>query len=130
MATIKRRRSVTPIAEHVAKWHDLKDQSDAVASALAAEKDIIIAHMERNGRKNLTVDFEGKSYSVTKIQATSVRIDEAKLQKGLGAKLWEKVTTRVLDKKKLEAYMASGEVDATVVAKCSEDHENAPYLKR
>lgn len=72
---------------------------------------------------------DGRTISATKVTATKTVINEAGLKKTLGAKLWEKVTTVSLDKKKLEAFIASGEIDATKVAQNSEVFNNEPFVK-
>lgn len=56
-------------------------------------------------------------------------LDEGKLKKNLGAKLWVAITTRVLDRKKLDAFLASGEIDAAVIAQCSNESPRTPYIK-
>ena len=51
------------------------------------------------------------------------------LKTKLGAQMWNKVTTRSLDRGKLDAFIASGEVDAMTVAAASSELPNRPFLK-
>lgn len=63
------------------------------------------------------------------IEGTSMVIDDVKLRRRLGARLWGKVTKTVLDKKMLEAAIAAKEVDPIIVAECTEEVPRTPYIK-
>lgn len=65
----------------------------------------------------------------SRVQASSVVTDEGKLKSRLGVSLWTKVSTRRLDKKKLDAFIASGEIDPKDVAACSTEKTNAPFIR-
>lgn len=67
--------------------------------------------------------------AATLVEAARIVIDEERLKKALGADLWNKVTKRVLDKSALEDQMAQGVVDPVVVAQCSDEKPNKPYLR-
>lgn len=71
--------------------------------------------MERDGVKSMT----SERYKGTLTNSQRVSIDEDRLKKELGHKVWAKVTTPKLDKDKLEAAIAMELVDPMVVAKCS-----------
>jgi transcriptional regulator with AAA-type ATPase domain len=79
--------------------------------------------------KTVRVDMEdGTPVNVTVVRGTKVNIDENGLKKALGASMWDKVTTKSLDMKKLQAYIASGEIDPMVVANVSKETAIAPYV--
>lgn len=74
-------------------------------------------------------DGEGIKVKATRVQATSLVIDESQLKKSLGATMWNKITRRVLDSAKLEDAIAEGKVDPVDVAQASSENKNAPYVK-
>jgi hypothetical protein len=80
--------------------------------------------------KSFTVEADdGRTLRATRVQSTSWSIDEPALQTELGATTWNRVTTRVLDRKKLEAYIASGDIDPVVVASVSTEKTNKPFIR-
>ena len=72
---------------------------------------------------------DGRIVQCKRYQNTSIVINETQLKKALGTKMWANITTLSLDKKKLEAFIASEEIDATVVAKCSSSSKGLPFVK-
>lgn len=117
------------LAEKVALLESLKQEKAEVDGQIKELQADIISILDRAEQKSLSVDIEGRSVKATKVQSVKTMIDEGSLKRTLGEKLWLKVSTRVLDKKKLEAFIATGEVDPMVVAECSTESENAPYIK-
>jgi hypothetical protein len=65
----------------------------------------------------------------TLVESSGLTIDEHRLQRAVGATNWQKITSRVLDKAKLEDAIARGLVDATLVAECSAETPRRPYVK-
>lgn len=117
------------LAEKVALLESLKqDKADVDAQIKELQSDIIDI-LDRAEQKSIAVDIDGRTVKATKVQSVKTLIDENSLKRSLGEKLWMKVSTRVLDKKKLEAFIATGEVDPMVVAECSTESDNAPYVK-
>ena len=122
---IVRKSVAAKIIELEAAKHERARLDDRIADLQAA----IIAQMDSQEQTTMVVDLEDRNIKVTKVQGIRTIIDEISLKKKLGAKAWEHVSTRVLDKKKLEAHIATGEVDPLVVAECSTEQPNKPYLK-
>lgn len=101
----------------------LKVTEDELAGSL-------LDRMEDHKRKALKVTFsDGSVHNITRVQATKVHILWDKLRKRIGAGLWNKITIRVPDSKLLEAHIANGDIDATIVAECSEETSNKPFVK-
>jgi hypothetical protein len=63
------------------------------------------------------------------VESSTLQIDEAMLKKKIGAKMWEKISRRLLDKKLLEDRIAIGEIDPTVVAGCATEVPRSRYLR-
>lgn len=107
------------------------DRAVEISRKLAAlseeDKDVrgtIVTGITERGEKTV----KGTSGRATLSAKRTTEYNEPSLQKRLGASLWNKITTRVLDKKKLLAYIASGEVDGAVVAACSSETTGKPYV--
>lgn len=89
----------------------------------------IVGLFRKRGIKTRTIDEGAIAITATLVAGSEEVIDPAKLKKALGAAKWGKVTTLVLDKKKLQDAMARGLVDPNIVASCSETVDRAPYIK-
>lgn len=114
-------------AEHV---QDLQGQMKTIKEEVDMVKGRMMDRMDERNRKSLKVKFsDGKVHNIAKVQATSVHILWDKLKKRVGAGMWKKITIQVPDQKLLEAHMANGEIDPTVVAECSEETAAKPYIK-
>lgn len=89
----------------------------------------LIAELHGQGLTSIHTQIGGETITGTLVEATRILIDEPRLQKSVGALTWAKITKRVLDKPRLEAAMAKGDVDPAVVAAASEEVPNKPYVK-
>lgn len=116
---------VTKIATLESLRND-KDRIDAQIKELQSE---LIDHLDAMETKTLSVDMDGRPVTLTRVQAVRTKIDDTALRLVLDKNIWLKVTTRVLDAKKLEAHIASGEVDALTVSECTSEVLNSPYIK-
>jgi len=117
------------ITDKIALLDSLKRERDDIDDQIKEVQSDIIAELDRLEEKNLIVEIDDRKVKATKVQGTRTTIDENTLKRSLGEKLWMKVSTRILDKKKLEAHIASGEVDPLVVAESSTETQTSPYIK-
>lgn len=103
------------------------------AEDLAAEKTTIeariITALEKKGQKSLVVMEGANKVSGTLVAPQRVTVDEERLRKALTAKDWKTITRLVLDKTLLEAAVAVNQIDANVVAQCSDVKDTKPYIK-
>jgi hypothetical protein len=117
----------TPAQRLVREYADAQTVAKAAQEKVDALKaDLLAALGEEGGKAKVSLP-DGHSISASIVQGSSVRIDEDRLRKAVGAVVWGKITTRVLDKRKLDAFIASGEVKPVTVAKVSEEVPTAPY---
>jgi hypothetical protein len=108
----------------------LRRKKDELEDTIDALQQRIVLTLDSLEVKTHSVEGEGgRTIKATRSQSNRTVIDETGLKKSLGETLWNKVSSRVLDKKKLEAYIASGEVNPTTVAKCSTENEGKPYIR-
>lgn len=120
---------------------DVESDIEAIGqkrATIATLNDEVKTHQERvveafahdpKGRKSTTIERNGQKWAVTYVEGESVVLDEAKLKKRLGATLWNKITTRSLDKKKLDAFIKSGEIATSDVAACSDLIPRTPHTR-
>lgn len=112
--------------ESLAKTYtDLRYERDSAAKQMEAVRDQILAEMEAGGVDSTTAG----TYSVVVARPTSAVLDEPGLSAELGTKMWDRVTTRSLDRNKLDAYIKSGEIDPETVAQYTEIIERNPSLR-
>ena len=102
-----------------------KQVKDEVLAEYAKAEEALVQIMQEHGVKSVT----GTEAKGTLIEGTRIVIDEAALKKRLGAGMWDKITKQVIDKEKLEARIAVGDIPATAVAVCSEEFPNKPYVR-
>lgn len=101
-----------------------------MAKAEAAEAQRLLSELlTRNRRKSY--EFQDGDYRVraTVVRGETTKIDEAGLKKELGYRLFNKVTKRVIDNKKLQDAMADGTIDPMAVGKHVEVKENRPFIR-
>lgn len=109
---------------------DLRVQKSRIEATIKEKQQRILEAFEHVEQSSKTFTHsDGRRFTVTRVQGSSVVIDEEKLKNRLGASMWNKITARVLDRKKLEAFIGSGEIPTTVVAACSDEVPKAAYVK-
>ena len=85
------------------------------------------------GLKSLSFDHDIGDSEIritgTRVEGTTLIFDEARLRKALGQRGWNAVSTRTLDRSKLEAAVADGRVDPRTVAECSEERPKKAYIR-
>lgn len=106
----------------------------AAEEVLSKQKEDIQARlveiMQSNSRGTMTAkSSDGRVVKGTLVVAERVIIDSDRLKDALPAKMWDKITTRVLDKGLLEAHVTTKAIDENVVASCSEIKANKPYVR-
>lgn len=80
-------------------------------------------------KDSMELDLVGSTKKVTLVKSETVKIDEEGLREALGEKMWDKITTRKLDNKKLESFVAVGDIDIEVLDTYSEIVPRTPYIK-
>lgn len=119
------------MVEKVKRIDALNSRKDKIDAEVKQLRDELLVEVIALKVKTIPVTIGARTFKVTKVEPKGgVIIDEVALRNALGEKDWLKVSTRTLDTKKLEANIASGEVDANKVSECSVEKEpSAPYIK-
>lgn len=99
-----------------------REKSDAMLRFAEAEARLMSALGERRTAKV-------GSHRVTVVRRETTKIDEPKLKKVLGARLWNKAARTILDRSKLESLISTGEISIDQVATASEIVASKPYLR-
>ena len=88
----------------------------------------LIKQMEADQRKSYKWTVDGMSHIVTYTQTHTTVIDERGLRRALRAKVFDKYTKRVLDRRAMERAMDTGEVDPVIVRAYTTLEPNKPHL--
>jgi len=108
---------------------DLRSEKRNLEDSISVVQDAALDGLSELGIKSITIDLDTITVLGTRVDGTTLHIDEGKLRKRLGARLWQRVSTRTLDRNKLEALVAAGDIDPRIVAECSEENPKKPYIR-
>lgn len=111
------------------KVKDAKEAADQAALEHDEAKAKLLDYMEELEITNATVSDGEHKASSTVVRSKTTTYNEDRLKKRLGATLWNKVTTRKLDEKKLAAYVKAGDIETSVVAEAITETPRKPYVK-
>lgn len=132
MATSKPRkikRGTTADLSHVEQlakeYIDLRSERDDAAASMTAVRDQIVSLLEGAGENSLRTE----RHQVVLSRPTSMTLDEEGLKDDLDPELWSRITTTILDRNKLDAYIKSGEVDPDLVAQHTVETPRSPVLR-
>jgi hypothetical protein len=78
--------------------------------------------------EKVQADFGDETLTGTLVAGEDVKLDAGKLKRRVGAERFNKVTTPVVDRKKLEAAMLTGLIAPEWVAECSEVVSRKKYI--
>src|SRR5690242_2172468 len=109
-------------------YEKAREDLDSATLRLKNVEAAILNYCEKRQKKTLAVLKDGKQYTATYTQRNTTKIDEKGLRKALTARVFDRYTKKVLDKKSLETAMSDGEVDPAVVARFVEQSPGAKYL--
>jgi len=102
------------------------DKAQARLDELAAR---LIKMMEQDQRKSYTWRVGDQICTLTYVQGHTIHVDEPGLRRKLTARVFDKYTRRVLDRKKMEQAIDTGEVDRVTIAPFLTERPNKPFLK-
>lgn len=101
------------------------DKAQAVLDDAAAR---LRKQMESDQRKSFSWVNDGVRRRITYVQQYTNVVDEPRLRKALTAKVFDKYTKRVLDRKAMEQAMDAGEIDPITVSRFVQQQPKKPYL--
>lgn len=111
--------------------YEAKQELELAESKFQYHQSKLIEELSIKGLDSISVQDGSEAMTIQAkiVKATRIIFDEPKLKKLLGADKWKKVTKLVLDKTLLEDQVARGEVSTELIATCTEEKPNKPYVK-
>lgn len=118
------------LIEGIKELRRLRDEKDRLEKDIDGVQGESISLLDRLGFKSIAFDTDsGSKITGTKVEPTALEFDEVKLKKKIGIANWNRVTTKVLDRKKLEAAVAEGHISPATVASCASEIPRKPYIR-
>lgn len=115
--------------EDLIRLAKIKAAQDELAREKGEVETRLLADLVSRGVKTISAQVDGADLSGTVVQPERTTIDADGLEHDLTKRQWERVSSRVLDKELLEAAVAQGIVDISVVHKHSETKPTKGYVK-
>jgi hypothetical protein len=112
----------------VAQYLNAKTEYDKAKAHYEDLQAQVTKQMEADHRKRYKWNQQGKVCTLTFVQQHQTDIDEPGLRKALTAKVFDRYTKRVLDRKAMELAMDTGEVDPVTVSRFVATRPKKPFL--
>jgi uncharacterized protein YuzE len=112
----------------VAQYLNAKTEYDKAKAHYEDLQAQVTKQMEADHRKRYKWNQQGKVCTITFVQQHQTDIDEPGLRKALTAKVFDRYTKRVLDRKAMELAMDTGEVDPVTVSRFVATRPKKPFL--
>ena len=109
--------------------HQTKVKRDEVEAAYKAASKAYLAALSDNEMDSMTTEWRDLRITGTKVQASTVKVDEEALAEAVGSQKWVTISKRVLDMKLLEDAVVRDRVSPTLLAQHSTEVPRAPYTK-
>lgn len=116
-------------SELVADFLAARVERDQAEERFRELEERLIKEMEADQRKSYRWRVEGRTHTLTYTRSSTTSIDEPGLRRALTAKVFDKYTKRVLDRKRMENAIDAGEVDPVTVSRFVTQTPRKPYLK-
>lgn len=102
-----------------------KDLQAEATRKVFEQEALVLDLLETQGVKST----KAGTWKVTVVRGETAVVNESGLAKALGARAWNKLTKKSLDKGKLEKAIADGEVDVNVVSQYTEMRPRKPFVR-
>ena len=122
-------KQIESIERLLEEHHAIADEMTLLDERLTKVKKTLMEKLESAELETLTVGEEGSEIKVTIVRPTTLKLNEAGLEKDLSSAQWKLITKKVVDKKAFEDAVVRGKIDPTVVADNSNEVASKPYLR-
>ena len=112
----------------ILQYLEAKTELDQAQSRYEELRDRLVKQMEADQRKYYRWVEDGVVHKLTYVVQHSTLIDEPGLRKALTAKVYDRYTKRVLDRKAMELAMDTGSVDPITVSRFVSQVPKRPFL--
>lgn len=124
---IRRKEPDAAVLEALARIGDLNAERDKINKEREPLRVRVTDAMTKMRRKHLKAKgIDGQTYQATRKRTETLVLNEAKLRRALGAKVWRQITTPQFDQAKWELYLRDHEDALTIYAACCEE-KNGPW---
>lgn len=107
----------------------LKEEEKKYAELRKEQGSKVLEGMNELHVRKVQLDFDETTNATVAIKTReNTTVDEDRLRKAVGAKVWKKLTTAVLDPAKVEAAIKLGELDPNILSACM-DTKETDYLE-
>jgi DNA integrity scanning protein DisA with diadenylate cyclase activity len=96
---------------------------------LDRQKSEIVQWLKDNQMKSDYARVDDHNYRVTMVTRETMKFDEVTLMAALGKRRFARIAKMKIDRALLEKAVASGEIDANLVANCTVVAESDPFLR-
>ncbi|QGJ92971.1 hypothetical protein SEA_KABOCHA_82 [Gordonia phage Kabocha] len=119
------------IEGQIVRISDLRKRADDLKAVIDQEQAELLAAMEESGLNSAqtTDPATGDVVQATVVKGEIVTTDDTKLKKRVGATVWNKITTRTLDKGLLDSAIKAGTVSDVDLAASSTVRQRKPFIK-
>lgn len=104
----------------------VRDTADDLYREAAKE---YMAALDKEGIDSLSTIYKGQRITATKVQSSTLNIDENGLSEEIGPSKWTTISKRVLDRKLLEDAVTKDRIDSDLLARHSDEVPRAPYVR-
>ena len=109
--------------------HNAKVVRDNADDAYKEAAKTYMAALDAEGIESLSTVYKGQRITATKVQSSTLKIDEDGLAEAVGPQKWVTISKRVLDRKLLENAVVADKFDPNLLAQHSEEVPRAPYVR-
>jgi hypothetical protein len=117
------------IKQAVLTLHNAKIVRDTADDAYKEAAKAYMAALDAEGLDSLSTVHKGQRITATKVQSSTLKIDEDGLAEAVGSQKWVTISKRVLDRKLLEDAMMRDRIDSTILTRHSDEVPRAPYVR-
>ena len=104
------------------------NREEAEAAYKKASKAFLVA-LADNDMDTMTTEWRDLRITGTKVESSTLKIDEDGLAEAVGSQKWVTISKRVLDKQLLEDAVVKDRVSPTLLADHSTEVPRAPYIR-
>lgn len=123
-----RRRAIANVLE----VRDYRADKRQLEAQIADAQQSSIHAMEELGIKSLAFDDpenERIKVGATIVESSTLEFDEDGLRKKVGAKVWNSITDRKINRTKLEEAVQAGQIDPKIVATYATEKPRKPFIR-
>ena len=109
--------------------HQAKVKREEVEMAYKKASKAFLAALADNNMDTMTTEWRDLRITGTKVESSTLKIDEDGLAEAVGSQKWVTISKRVLDKQLLEDAVVKDRISPTLLADHSTEVPRTPYVR-